>query len=521
MPVLREDVRTSKAGLWTRGAFTSVQVNVGYLGDTPVNLIGDAANEPSIAVDPTLPNRMAIGWRQFDTIESNFRQAGWGHSSDGGRSWRFPGVIQPGIFRSDPVLDADLEGRFYYNSLSVPGGVFTCHVFRSDEGGASWGDAVYAFGGDKQWMTIDRTTGPGVGNIYACWNRDVSCCEGQFTVSYDAGATFTYLIDVPGSPFWGTLAVGPDSELYVSGNGFVVSKSTTIHDPLASPKFDFTTTVYLDGNMQIGGGPNPVGLLGQVWVATDTSDGPYGGNVYLACSVARYSTTDPLDVMFSSSSDGGVTWSPPVRVNDDAEDSGAFQWFATMSVAPNGRIDMIWNDTRADPFENMRSELYYSSSDDGGVTWSDNIPVSPSFDPRLGWPSQNKLGDYYDMVSDRVGAHVAYAATFNGEQDVYYLRIGDYDCNDNGIGDTVDLADATSTDCNSNDIPDECEAPFWGDYDADGSVDFGDLAALIDCLAGPGSLPQPASPECAPYCLQVFDTDGDDDVDLHDYADIL
>jgi hypothetical protein len=68
-----------------------------------------------------------------------------------------------------------------------------------------------------------------------------------------------------------------------------------------------------------------------------------------------------------------------------------------------------------------------------------------------------KIGDYYDMVSDLVGAHVAWAATFNNEQDVYYLRIGDYDCNSNGVGDAIDIASGTSVDGNGNGIPDECE----------------------------------------------------------------
>ena len=68
----------------TFGGFVSVQVNVNGLGN---NVIGDAANEPSIAVDPTAANRIAIGWRQFDTIRSNFRQAGHSFSRDGGRSW--------------------------------------------------------------------------------------------------------------------------------------------------------------------------------------------------------------------------------------------------------------------------------------------------------------------------------------------------------------------------------------------------------------------------------------------------
>ena len=56
-------------------AFTSFQVNVNASGQ---NITGDAANEPSIAVDPTNRNKMTIGWRQFNSVTSNFRQAGWG-----------------------------------------------------------------------------------------------------------------------------------------------------------------------------------------------------------------------------------------------------------------------------------------------------------------------------------------------------------------------------------------------------------------------------------------------------------
>ncbi len=56
--------------------------------------------------------------------------------------------------------------------------------------------------------------------------------------------------------------------------------------------------------------------------------------------------TDPLDVHFARSTDGGVTLGPWVRVNDDPSAPNNWQWFATMSVAPNGRIDAVWNDTR-------------------------------------------------------------------------------------------------------------------------------------------------------------------------------
>jgi hypothetical protein len=56
-----------------------------------------------------------------------------------------------------------------------------------------------------------------------------------------------------------------------------------------------------------------------------------------------------------------------------------------------------------------------------------------------------------------VGADLAFAATFNGEHDVYYLRIGDHDCNQNGIGDALDISSGASNDVNANGIPDECE----------------------------------------------------------------
>ncbi len=42
-------------------------------------------------------------------------------SLDGGRTWT-AGTIDNGIFRSDPVLGADSNGVFYYNSLSTSPG---------------------------------------------------------------------------------------------------------------------------------------------------------------------------------------------------------------------------------------------------------------------------------------------------------------------------------------------------------------------------------------------------------------
>ena len=100
------------------------------------------------------------------------------------------------------------------------------------------------------------------------------------------------------------------------------------------------------------------------------------------------------------------------------------------------------------------------------------------------------------MVSDQVGANLAYAATFNGEQDVYFLRIGEYDCNDNGIADSVDLAAKTSADCNDNGIPDECEiaAGTLADANRNGIPD--ECESLSD-ITGPLGVPD--------GCVDSFD----------------
>lgn len=406
--------------------FHGVQVNVDALGN---NIVGDAANEPSVAVDPNDPNRIAIGWRQFDTISSNFRQAGIGYSTDGGLTWT-TSVLDPGHFRSDPVLDFDADGNFYYSSYTFDNTVNdAADLFTSTDGGATWSGPVHAFGGDKQWIAIDRTGGIGRGNVYQNWNAQYpAVADTSFTRSVDGAASFESPLAGPTSYIKsGTMDVGPDGTLYVAGaslvgRGHLFSRSSNAQDPSQVPTFTPSQQVYLGGTA--GGdveGVNPAGLLGQVSIATDHSSTASRGNVYMLSSVNPMGP-DPLDVMFIKSTDQGETWSEPVRVNNDSPDTDAYQWFGTMSVAPNGRIDAIWNDTRNDATDRT-SELYYAYSYDAGDTWRGNIPLSEPFNQSLGYPNSDKLGDYYDMVSLDDAAYLAYAATFNGGQDVYFLRI--------------------------------------------------------------------------------------------------
>jgi hypothetical protein len=432
-PAPPRKVETSPRMISQFGSFTSFQVNVDANGN---NILGDAANECSISVDPTNLSKMTIAWRQFDSVTSNFRQAGWGFTTDGGTNWTFPGVLQNGIFRSDPVTNSDEIGQFFYLSLqsTVNLSFFCDDLWRSTNGGQTWVEQSPdrgAGGGDKEWFTIDKTNGPGHGFQYQ--SDDGINCSGsgvQFQRSTNGGVTWQAPIVVPGGTDLGTLDVDTNGNLFIGGEGFSnfnCVRSSNAQIGGQTPTFDRNTSVNMGGSLG-SGGINPAGLDGQCFLAIDRSGTATNNNIYMLASVVPpgRSTTD---VMFVRSTDGGLTFSAPRRINDDPVNPSKWHWFGTLSVAPNGRIDSVWYDTR-NAANNTDSQLFYSFSTDGGLTWAANVAVSNPFNPFEGYPNQDKIGDYITIVSDNAGGNVAYSATFNfnpsrgeHEEDVYYVRV--------------------------------------------------------------------------------------------------
>ncbi len=506
-----------------RSGYTSVQVNVDASG---ANIPGDAANGPSIAVDPTDPNKIVIGWRQFDTVASDFRQAGWAYSHDGGASWTSPGVVEPGVSRTYPVLRAGANGDIYYHSSGQSSEVpypYSSSLFKSVDAGLTWTGPYDAFGGVSPWIAVDQTGEIGRDNVYCAWAEPSGGDRSVFTRSLDGGMTFGDPVDVSEFPRWGTSWVGPDGEYYVAGRArtdhgmLALARSSSVGEPSLAPAFDLVTEFDLGGSLvpmpHWTAHPPTAGPLGRAWVAADHTGDLATRHVYVLASVDPPGV-DWLDVRFARSTDGGRTFGPSRRVNDDYGNTSAWQWFGTMSVAPNGRIDAIWGDTRNSDSAYF-SELYYSYSTDSGINWSTNTPVSPVFDSTLGLAgAQRTIGEYFDMSSDNGGVDIAYAATFNGEQDIYYLRIGLRDCNGNGIPDADDIAAGTSEDCNGNEYPDECEPDCNGNGLTDPCEITGGVAQDCD---GDALLDE---------CERDFDHDGviddcDDDIDNDGVPDAI
>ncbi|MBA3962043.1 MAG: exo-alpha-sialidase [Chthoniobacterales bacterium] len=431
-PAAARTIETSPGMISQLGSFISVQVNVDA---NHQNILGDAANECSISVNPIDRNKKTIAWRQFNDVTSNFRQAGWGYTTNGGASWTFPGVLENNVFRSDPVTNFDEVGNFFYLSLQsdVNLSFFCDDLWRSINGGQSWtllSGEKGAGGGDKQWLAIDKTSGPGHGFQYQS-DDGINCSGGgvEFQRSINGGVTWQPPVNIPNSPAYGTLDVDSSGNLFIGGEGssFFCERSSNAQIAAQTPRFDQSASVNLGGFLGFGG-INSAGLDGQTFLAIDRSGGATNNNIYMLASVVPNgrSTTD---VMFARSTDGGKTFSTPVRVNDDPVNPNKWHWFGTISVAPNGRLDVVWYDTR-NAANNTDSQLFYSWSTDAGLTWAPNVAVSNSFNPFEGYPNQDKIGDYITSVSDNTGADVAYSATFNfnstrgqHEEDIYYVRV--------------------------------------------------------------------------------------------------
>lgn len=414
-----------------------VQVNTDANGN---NKTGDAANEPSIAVSLTNPLEIVVGWREFPSINSDTRKAGYGYSHDGGLTWTNGGVLAPppgwsqSTQQTDPCLGANSSGTFFYWSEPfVPQAAQW--VYPSYNGGVTWqtpAPAESPTNGDKDWMVIDTTGGVGDGHIYGGWNH--FNLGGQcFVRSTDHGASFSSpvrIADAGGTQWMLHFAVDPDGDVYaawrnMSRNAIYVTKSTNAKNAGVTPTFDaFGSGGYKGLDIKIDNGNDP-GFLGinpvgfhQIYLGIDHSDGPRRGWVYCLWADNR---RDGSDIHFARSSDGGFTWVNGIRINDDPP--GTFQWMPAMSVAPDGRIDACWYDTRNHTGTYPESELFYSFSLDGGDTWSVCRRISDSFSTRIGWPVQQKIGDYIDSRSDAESMMIAYAATYTGGQDVYFMRV--------------------------------------------------------------------------------------------------
>lgn len=100
------------------------------------------------------------------------------------------------------------------------------------------------------------------------------------------------------------------------------------------------------------------------------------GELLVAWSERRRDAPLVADLVVRASGDGGRTLGSPVAVNDDAEDGrAAFHGFPSFATLPTGGWFAVWMDQReqgSDAERSSSTSLFYASSNDGGQSWSDN-----------------------------------------------------------------------------------------------------------------------------------------------------
>jgi hypothetical protein len=123
------------------------------------------------------------------------------------------------------------------------------------------------------------------------------------------------------------------------------------------------------------------------------------------------------DAFYQRSTDGGATWSPARALNDDGPDTLFAQIAPNLAVAPDGRVDVAWWDTRNDP--GIRAnDVYLTSSTDGGVTWSKNTRITDRVvDRRIGiWANGYDVNVPPGIASTNKYLVVGWDDTRNGTQ---------------------------------------------------------------------------------------------------------
>jgi BNR/Asp-box repeat protein len=420
-------------------------------------------SEPSIAMNPRNHDNLVASSKMYTNLPAYRFKVGTYYSMDGGKTWKDNGHL-PGYpegeedyITSDPSMAFDDEGNAYIFVLDSGIDWSGMNVHISRDGGKTWSDPIvvhrYNYTGtpadgfaqifdDKNWIVVDNNGGDGdgtVGTIYTCWNADVIAATpaaalfyGQIVVSRstDAGATWSEIpipIHGPANPtpvvplgddvIGCQVVVAPDGALYVfwadyGNNEIRYVKSTnqgqtftfppnavaTMDPPPALPNTQFRNPIF----PSVGIGPD--GTITVVWGSDRFSDGD-------------------ADIVVSRSTDGGGSWSEPLRVNDDTGHASQFQpWIA---VTESGQMNVFFFDRRNDP-NNMYIDTYVARSADG-VHWKNNRVSSRMWDPFLNPPitgGSQFIGDYQGIVADDNVAIPFWQDTTSGVyQEVYSARV--------------------------------------------------------------------------------------------------
>jgi hypothetical protein len=371
--------------------------------------------EVLVAADPSDPNRL-VGCSMIfpDPLQRRWSDGITYFSDDGGAHWAPSLFVDSGVMGTgDPACGFGTGGKAYsvYLQPAVKPEMDDVLVYRSANGGKTWDPPSHIDWVDREYITIDTTTGKYSGRIYINGTGHDDLMEQTLEKANkgdEEGRAIPIGISIQSSRDGGSNFAPPQKHLSAPphwtlgmGNGVVLSDGTYVavfgeqrelakvgdkppyHSSNSWLKVITSTdggesynpaTVVSDWYMNYG----EIGTTSSIVpvIAVDSSTGPFRDRLYVVWPDFR---SGRGEILLSYSTDKGKTWSKPRVVNDDrawpAPARGPDDVMPVVAVNKNGVVGIMWYDRRDNP-HNYGWWVRFAVSSDGGETIGPSVRVS-------------------------------------------------------------------------------------------------------------------------------------------------
>ena len=200
--------------------------------------------------------------------------------------------------------------------------------------------------------------GANIDYYYYSTNGGLNWTQGRLTSTYGVWGDPCLVFDGIGNLYFVHLSNPPSPGYWI--DRIVVQKSTN-------------GGVNWNSGAGIGFRP-PRAQQDKAWLAADMARPPHGGNLYISWTdfdlYGSSSTSDSSRIRLSRSTDGGITWTNPVRVSDragDCLDEDNTVEGAVPAIGLNGEVYLAWSGPLG---------IMFDKSTDEGLTFGSDVFVS-------------------------------------------------------------------------------------------------------------------------------------------------